>query len=223
MATSVGGSKSAWIGVGIVLVVVAVLYLVFELNNLNGKVDDIAERLNARPKVAPKDAPPIDIVPEGVKEASSAIVAPVQSEDSEPGSRFLDQNPPPTPITLEKACIQKPQDHSGESEVPQITRSESTPETSQWGHSEDFRQVTAFGKTFSLTLYQSRAVEKLWKAWNSHIPEMHQAAILEGIESCSKRLRDVFKSNMEAYRALIVPGERKGTFKLNFSVKAHLV
>jgi len=57
---------------------------------------------------------------------------------------------------------------------------------------------------------------KLWQARNNHTPEVHQDVLLEGIGSCSKRLRDVFKSNMTAYRALIIHGERKGTFRLNF-------
>jgi len=82
-------------------------------------------------------------------------------------------------------------------------------------HSEDFRIVTVNGVAHSLTLYQSRAYEKLWKALQNRVPELHQAAILEGIDSCSKRLRDVFKSNMTAYRTLFQPGERKGTFRLN--------
>jgi hypothetical protein len=82
-------------------------------------------------------------------------------------------------------------------------------------HSEDFRIVTVKGTTYSLTTYQSLALEKLWNATKNHIPEVHQASILEGIGSCSKRLRDVFKSNMRAYRDLIAPGERKGTFRLN--------
>jgi hypothetical protein len=84
-------------------------------------------------------------------------------------------------------------------------------------HSEDFQTITAGGVTHSLTLYQSRALEKLWNASKNRVPELHQAAILEGIESCSKRLRDVFKSNMAAYRALIARGKRKGTFRLRFS------
>ena len=219
MATGSGGSKGAWIAIAVVAVVV-ILYFCWELNTIHQKVDEVADRLNTRPKVDPKDAPPIDVTPEGVKDPSSAIVAPVQSENP-PETRILaesrihtekpSQNPPLPPKTLEMAQIQKPQNHS---EVSQNAQSESS---RAWEHSEDFRVVSAFGKTWNLTLYQSRAVEKLWKAWDNRVPEMHQAAILEGIEACSKRLRDVFKSNMEAYRALITTGERKGTFRLNIA------
>ncbi len=101
--------------------------------------------------------------------------------------------------------------------MPSTAKAEEPTPAPGFNHSEDFRSVTAHGKTFSLTLYQSRALEKLWKARKNLIPELHQAVILEGIESCSKRLRDVFKSNMEAYRALITRGERKGTFRLRLS------
>lgn len=91
-----------------------------------------------------------------------------------------------------------------------------SPKLLDFSHSDDFRIVTINGTTHSLTTYQSLAIEKLWKATKNHVPEVHQAMILEGIGSCSKRLRDIFKSNMKAYRELIAPGERKGTFRLNF-------
>lgn len=92
-----------------------------------------------------------------------------------------------------------------------------TPKTLDFHHSDDFRIVTVNGTTHSLTTYQSLALEKLWDATKNCVPELHQDKILEGIGSCSKRLRDIFKSNMTAYRALITHGERKGTFRLNFN------
>ena len=94
------------------------------------------------------------------------------------------------------------------------SHSDNVKSESVFEHSDDFRIVTANGTTHSLTTYQSLALEKLWKATKNHVPELHQAAILEGIGSCSKRLRDIFKSNMTAYRDLIAPGQRKGTFRL---------
>lgn len=81
-------------------------------------------------------------------------------------------------------------------------------------HSEDYRMVVKDGEEFHLTLYQSRAIEKLHKAQKDGLPMMHQARILEGIETCSKRLRDVFRSNMRAFRVLIARGVRRGTFGL---------
>jgi len=86
----------------------------------------------------------------------------------------------------------------------------------EFHHSEDFRTVIHNGETHTLTFYQSLALEKLWKARQNQIPAMHQDSILEGIGACSKRLRDIFKSNMKAFRALIVR-EHKGMYRLNLS------
>ena len=126
-------------------------------------------------------------------------------------------------ITPEKVTESTVQPDTTTAIVPQeelIANEETTSKpgsVADFHHSEDFRIITVNGVTHSLTLYQSRAVEKLWVALQNRVPELHQAAILEGIDSCSKRLRDIFKSNMVAFRVLIGRGDRKGTFKLKIA------
>lgn len=208
MAVASPGGSKAGIIIGGAVLVAALLFIFFYLHDISAKVDDLAQQAKAKPPMDPEGRA-IDVTPNNPVQAETRILA-----ESRIQSEILVQNPPPAPKTIEIAQIEKPQNPPDHSEVSQNTQSESSPESSEWTPSPDFRTVKALGRTWTLTLYQSRAIEKLWKAWESGIPELHQAAILEGIESCSKRLRDVFKSNMEAYRALISRGERKGTFRL---------
>jgi len=163
------------------------LYCLYKLNEIWEKVNEIADH-QARPRVQPDKITTIDVTPEGVTE---------KADSKHENTQAIATQANPADVTE--------------------SRIKSAQSDSEWRHSEDFRSVMAYGETFSLTLYQSRAIEKLWNAQKNLIPELHQAAILEGIESCSKRLRDIFKSNMEAYRVLIARGERKGTFRLNLN------
>ncbi len=91
------------------------------------------------------------------------------------------------------------------------------PQTPKYHHSEDFRVIIWGGKKYELTTNQSRVVERLWKAYESRIPIMHQSALLEGLEIGSQRLRDVFKNNLEAFKELFTNGNRKGTFRMNLN------
>jgi hypothetical protein len=86
-----------------------------------------------------------------------------------------------------------------------------------YSHSETFNVVNWNGKKFELTTNQSRVMEKLWKAFDNRVPEMHQGALLEGLDIYSKRIQDVFKNNVEAFKVFFARGQRKGTFRLNLS------
>ena len=86
-----------------------------------------------------------------------------------------------------------------------------------YSHSETFNVINWNGKKYELTTNQSRVIEKLWKAFDNRVPEMHQGTLLEGLDIYSKRLRDVFKNNIEAFDALFSQGQRKGTYRLNLS------
>lgn len=189
------GSGSNSKAIALVVGGVALFGLLFYiLHRMSVKMDAIADNQLARPKVDLDNGKAIDVTPETVRETEVNAPAPI--------SAIVVQAP---------GNVAEPRFHSAHSEN---RMSESI---SEFRHSEDFRMVVANGTTHTLTLYQSRAFEKLWKARKNLVPEVHQAVLLEGIESCSKRLRDVFKSNMKAYRALIAPGERKGTFRINLS------
>ncbi len=82
-------------------------------------------------------------------------------------------------------------------------------------HSEDFRALRFNGALYRLTGTQARVVERLFEAHQSGLPEIHQSKLLEDLGVYSKRLRDVFKADLDVYRALIGKGKRKGTFFLN--------
>jgi hypothetical protein len=207
MTGNAGGAKALYYVAGIIALAVVFYWIISELNEVSEKVDNLADRLT-RPKTKPEDMAPIDVASETVAPSptESAIVtqaSPVNVTESnhseQNGSKVIGKR-------VFTTCLdsQNDSDHCAES-LP------------EWTHTEDFHTVKAHGKTFNLTLYQARAFEKLWNAGKNRVPELHQAAILEGIESCSKRLRDIFKSNMAAYRGLITRGERKGTFRLRFS------
>jgi len=84
-------------------------------------------------------------------------------------------------------------------------------------HSEDFRVVHARGKKYELTGTQARVIERLWAAVKAGCPEVHQSKLLEDLGVYSKRIRDVFKADMEAYAVLIGRAKRKGMFYLNIA------
>lgn len=85
--------------------------------------------------------------------------------------------------------------------------------------SEDFRVVIKDGVTFQLTTNQSLVIQRLWDAHESHIPELHQTRLFEETDSCNyrKRLRDIFKSRMDAFKALIDKGQGRGCFRLKLA------
>jgi hypothetical protein len=82
-------------------------------------------------------------------------------------------------------------------------------------HSPDFRSVNKDGKIFSLTSKQAQVIQMLFRAQQEGTPVLGQDYILEEVSpyTSTKRLRDIFKSNPEAWEALIESG-RKGTVRL---------
>lgn len=88
------------------------------------------------------------------------------------------------------------------------------PETPKNWHSDDFRTVCINGKRFELSLNKARIVERAWKYYENDIREVHQSKLLEDTEINSKRLRDVFKDDLKAFKGIFVKGRHKGTFRL---------
>jgi hypothetical protein len=89
-------------------------------------------------------------------------------------------------------------------------------EKNRFVHSEDFRSVDLDGKKLTLTSRQAQVIQILFDEHENGTAEIGQAFILDRLGSGS-RLRDVFKSNIGAWKKLISSGSRKGTFRLNFS------
>ena len=77
-----------------------------------------------------------------------------------------------------------------------------------------FTSVILRGKPYDLTLTQGQVIEILWKAHLKGLPKLRHAEILGELDTTASRLRDVFKSNQNAWKALIKP-EGKGIVRLN--------
>lgn len=134
--------------------------------------------------------------------------APVEEPQVRPGTDVPKEGPI-YDITPE-SVVDGPVEASTALAVP--PKQENTVEVFQ--HNPNYRVVIFRGIKYFLTLYQSKAIEALHKAVLSGFDEVHQDVILEANGTCGKRLRDVFKSNMAAFRALVAKGVRKGTFRL---------
>lgn len=202
-----GGAKAVFYVGGLIALVFVIYLIVSRLNEVNEKVDDLADRLR-RPKPKPEDMPTIDVTSETVADSApqSAIVA--ESRIHSENMSQSDQNAPKA--IGNRALVAIP--HSGvQSDHPKNARPESLPELK---HSEDFRTISYQGHEYHLTLNQARVTERLLIAHQNKTPEVHQATLLEKLEIYSKRVRDVFK-NSPALGTLIVKGEKKGTFRLN--------
>ena len=103
--------------------------------------------------------------------------------------------------------------------IVEAQAAEPVPETDpDFHHSEDFTTVYHGGERYALTNNQAIVVQKLYEAHKNKTPEVHQGALLEGLGIYSKRLRDVFKTNIKAFKILFAHGERRGTFRLTFTV-----
>ncbi|MGV7225248.1 MAG: hypothetical protein ACQ9MH_27505 [Nitrospinales bacterium] len=83
----------------------------------------------------------------------------------------------------------------------------------QANHSLDFRSVHWYGTDHSFTAMQAAIVKELWNACENGTPDIGQSALLEKVDSQSKRLVDVFKSH-KTYKQLIGEGKTKGSYQL---------
>lgn len=86
--------------------------------------------------------------------------------------------------------------------------------------SPDGASVNWRGKSYSFTRTQAACVNLLCDRLRKGIPDVPQAYILETVESTARNLPAVFRSRHSptkyhpAWKDLIVPGQRKGTFRL---------
>lgn len=83
-------------------------------------------------------------------------------------------------------------------------------------YSQDYHSILANGHEFGLTSTQSHVIEILCEAYRNGTPDVGKDYIMEEIGSlCDRRLRDVFSRDREAFKCLIRPGTRRGTYRLN--------
>jgi hypothetical protein len=83
-------------------------------------------------------------------------------------------------------------------------------------HSPDYRSVNVAGKVHSLTPRQAHVIQILHKALVDGTPEVGKEYILEEIGTPASRLKDSFKSNLSAWKALVRLGKKRGLYRLNF-------
>ncbi|NOX55286.1 MAG: hypothetical protein GXP27_12785, partial [Planctomycetes bacterium] len=82
-------------------------------------------------------------------------------------------------------------------------------------HGVDYRSVLWDGDTFTFTPLQAACVKILWEHREQGTPEVGEQTILTEADSDSNRLLNVFERGKHpAWGTLIVPGTRKGTFRL---------
>lgn len=82
-------------------------------------------------------------------------------------------------------------------------------------YSQDYHCVSVDDREFTLTSAQSQVIEIMCEAYRNGTPDVGKDYILEEIGSSCERLRDVFSRDLEAFKCLIRPGTRRGTYRLN--------
>lgn len=80
-------------------------------------------------------------------------------------------------------------------------------------HGPDFRSLAWGDAQYAFTPSQAAVVKVLWEARDNRTPDVGEQFILEAVDSCGSRLRDIFSKN-PAWGTLILTGKTKGTFRL---------
>ncbi len=90
-------------------------------------------------------------------------------------------------------------------------------DSGKFKHSGDYCFIVKNGESYSLTKLQAAMIKKLHKEYKNGTPEVNLEHLFEeaGSSSDNPRLKDVFKGDEAALRALIATGSRKGLAKLN--------
>jgi len=85
-------------------------------------------------------------------------------------------------------------------------------------HSDDFRSVVWFGKSYTFTKNQAACVKVLWEAWKAGTPELDGLTVVAQADVSQTRLIDVFRSKGKAHVAwgtMIAQGQSKGAYRLS--------
>lgn len=79
-------------------------------------------------------------------------------------------------------------------------------------HSADFRSVIWHGQPYSFTPTQAAIVKQLWAAHQNGTPELGGQTLLEGADSQSGDLSQLFHRH-RAWGSMIVPGGTRGSYR----------
>lgn len=111
--------------------------------------------------------------------------------------------------------IVKAQSEPHSNEPPRALKTPVPQQPIGFTHSHDYRSVSLGGQAYSLTERQAQVIQILHEAYKNGTPEVGSVSILEKLETRNSRLRDTFKTNQPAWKALIAHGARRGTLRLN--------
>lgn len=89
------------------------------------------------------------------------------------------------------------------------------PKSEEFKHSEDYRSVIVRGQNFTLTSRQAQVIQMLDESRRSGHPDVGNDYLLEMLGTTNSRLRDSFRKNPLAWKALVKTGTKKGTSRLN--------
>ena len=83
-------------------------------------------------------------------------------------------------------------------------------------YSADFRSVKIGRESFALTPKQAHMIQLLYDEYINGTPDVSGDHIVERISPNSNNIRprDIFRSNLKAWNALVEPGRRKGLYRL---------
>ena len=95
--------------------------------------------------------------------------------------------------------------------------SETRSDSQEFQHSTDYASVNWLGQQYQFNKNQATCVRLLHEAWLEGTSYLSGHTLLSAIESAS-RVSDLFKHH-PAWNHLIVPGERKATYRLKLSPK----
>jgi len=88
-------------------------------------------------------------------------------------------------------------------------------------HSDDFRSVQIRGNNYTLTESQSIVIKYLYEQFLRNTPQVTSSKIVDVVDeergtfTSNKRLIDIFKTNKNAYKNLIIQGSVKSHIKIN--------
>ena len=88
-------------------------------------------------------------------------------------------------------------------------------------HSDDFRSVQIRGNNYTLTESQSIVIKYLYEQFLRNTPEVTSSKIIDVVDeergtfTSNKRLIDIFKTNKDAYKSLILKSSNKSLQRIN--------
>lgn len=85
----------------------------------------------------------------------------------------------------------------------------------EFTHSDDYRNVNIRNESYDLTPRQAQMIQILYEAHTGGVQNVAVDNILERLGTSNSRWQDTWRSSVNARKALVRNGDRKGTLRLN--------